>query len=143
MELKAEAIFAGEGTGDLLRLRAPLSFWGGIDQETGRISNVTHPDHNACIAGKVLAIPRMIGSSSSSSIMLELIRNGCAPAAIVVGEVDAILVVGCLVARELGMVAPPVLRMDVEAIARLPDGMLRAVAGTDGVAGIRRAAPSG
>ena len=143
MELKAEAIFAGEGTGDLLRLRAPLSFWGGIDQETGRISNVTHPDHNASIAGKVLAIPRMIGSSSSSSIMLELIRNGCAPAAIVVGEVDAILVVGCLVARELGMVAPPVLRMDVEAIARLPDGMLRAVAGTDGVAGISRAAPSG
>jgi len=143
MELKAEAIFPGDGTGSLLRLRAPLSFWGGIDAETGRVTNVTHPDHNASIAGKVLAIPRMIGSSSSSSIMLELIRNGCAPAAIVVGELDAILVVGCLVAREMGMVAPPVLRMDVEAIAGLPEGMLRAVAGPDGAARIGLAAPSG
>lgn len=41
--------------------------------------------------------------------MLELIRNGVAPAAVVMGTTDAILALGVLVGRELGYQTLPML----------------------------------
>jgi predicted aconitase with swiveling domain len=61
------------------------------------------------VTGRILVVPEPVGSSSSSAVLLELIRAGRAPAAIVLGRPDAILVVACLVAREMGWPAPPVL----------------------------------
>ena len=74
---------------------------------------------------------RTIGSSSSSAVMLELLRNRVAPAAIVVGRPDAILVLGILVAQELGYSTIPVVRLDRRDIARLAeaDGARATIAG--------------
>ena len=102
-------LFPGEAAGPLLALEAPLSFWGGVDPATGTIINPRHPQHGRSVAGTVLVMPEPIGSSSSSSVLLELIRNGKAPAGILLGRPDAILVLGCIVARELGWAAPPIL----------------------------------
>ena len=55
-------------------------------------------------------MPAARGSSSSSSILAELLRLGVGPSAIVLGEPDEILVVGSLAAGELyGAVCPVVL----------------------------------
>ena len=102
-------LFPGEAAGPLLVLRAPLSFWGGVDPATGCIIAVRHPQCGQSIAGTLLVVPDPIGSSSSSSVLLELIRLSLAPAGIVLGRPDAILVVGCIVAREMGYAPPPVL----------------------------------
>jgi predicted aconitase with swiveling domain len=107
--MSARILFPGKAEGPVLRLSAPLSFWGGIDPRTGRIVAVRHPEANRSVAGTILVVPSPIGSSSSSSVLLELVANGLAPAGIVLGAPDAILVVGCLVARELGHAAPPIL----------------------------------
>ena len=60
----------------------------------------------------MLFLPGTIGSSSASAVLLELIRAGLAPAAIVMHEPDAILLLGLIVAREMGWTAPPALKLD-------------------------------
>ena len=106
----------GEAEGDVLRLDVPLSFWGGVDAETGIVTQPRHPAHGESIAGKVLAVKRMAGSSSSSAIMLELIHRGKAPAAVLISEPDAILALGVLVAREMGYGSLPVLQCSCDAL---------------------------
>jgi predicted aconitase with swiveling domain len=111
--------------GRLLALSAPLSFWGGVDPKTGHIIQVRHPECGASLAGTVLALPGTIGSSSSSAVLLELIRNGIAPAALLMHEPDAILLIGCVVAGVMGWRAPPAFRLPGPEQAKLPAGRLR------------------
>lgn len=119
MELTGTAVCHGRAEGRLLVLRKPLSFWGGVDPLTGDIADPRHPQHGKGTTGRILVMERVIGSSSSSAIMLELLRNNVAPAAIVVAEPDAILVLGILVAGELGYSTIPLLRVGMEGIGRL------------------------
>ena len=119
--------FPGAAEGDLLVLAAPLSFWGGVSWETGAITNVRHPQEGEIVSGRVLAVPEPVGSSSSAAVLLELIRAGRAPAAIILGRPDAILVVGCLVAREMGWAAPPVILL--AGCETLPPGRVRVADG--------------
>jgi predicted aconitase with swiveling domain len=118
----------GEARGTLLRVSRPLSFWGGIDPDTGAIIDPHQPKRGTTIGGTILAIPTTVGSSSSSAIILELLRNGNAPAALVLGQVDAILTLGVVVAREMGYPTIPVLELSVEEIERLPEGRAVAIA---------------
>lgn len=107
----ATVLVPGRASGPLLALAEPLSLWGGVDPATGRIVEPRHADHGASIAGRILLMPAVRGSSSSSSILAELLRAGAGPLAIVLGEPDEILVVGAVVARELYGVECPVLRL--------------------------------
>ena len=108
--------------GELLRLTEPLSFWGGVDPKTGNIIQVRHAQAGQCIAGKVLALPGTIGSSSSSAVLLELIRVGRAPAALLMAEPDAILLIACLAAREMDWPAPPAFKLPAARQMRLAAG---------------------
>jgi predicted aconitase with swiveling domain len=63
-------------------------------------------------------MPAAIGSSSSSAVLLELIHNGCAPIALLLGEPDAILALGVIVAREMGYGTLPVVQCEVGALPR-------------------------
>ncbi|MDH5804017.1 MAG: DUF126 domain-containing protein [Gemmatimonadota bacterium] len=100
-------LFPGACTADSFVVRAPLSFWGGVDPTTGKIVDPRHPDFGRRVTDKILLIPDTVGSSSSSAILLELLRNSVAPAGIILGGVDAILVLGNLVAQELGVATIP------------------------------------
>lgn len=122
--VRGRVLVPGEGAGPLLRLRAPISFWGGVDPVTGRIADPRHPDHGRSVAGTVLLVPEAIGSSSSSAIMLELIRHGVAPAAVLMGRADAILALGVVVARELGYAAVPVVEVGLQEVAGWEDGQV-------------------
>ncbi|QDC02846.1 DUF521 domain-containing protein [Mesorhizobium sp. 8] len=112
-ETPSEILVSGApATGESLILTAPISFWGGVDAKTGRIADVRHPQHGESIAGKVLFLPGTIGSSSASAVLLELVHNGHAPAALVLHEPDAILLLGLIVAREMGWKTPPAVKLD-------------------------------
>jgi predicted aconitase with swiveling domain len=115
------AALAARGPG--LALSAPISFWGGVDPKTGRIADVRHPQHGVPITGTVLMLPGTIGSSSASAVLLELVHKGIAPAAIILHEPDAILLLGLLVAREMGWSHPPAFRLDRQRFAAF-DGRL-------------------
>ena len=98
---KAEALVAGSASGAPLRLDEPLSFWGGLEPATGLIVDRWHPQRQANVAGRILMMPAGRGSSSGSAALAEAIRLGMGPAAILLLERDAIVVVGALVAAEL------------------------------------------
>ncbi len=119
---RGRVLYPGSAEGPLLKLTAPLSFWGGVDPASGEIILGSHPERGRNVRGTVLALPEPIGSSSSSCVLLELIHNGVAPAALLLGEPDAILIVGCLVARELGLNPPPVLHVPPHILNGLPNG---------------------
>ena len=120
--VKGRVLVEGAARGPMLRLTHPISFWGGVDPVTGRIVDPRHPQHGCSIAGTVLAVPAAVGSSSSSAIGLELIREGKAPAAVLMGKADAILALGVVVARELGYETIPVVEAPVSSWADLEDG---------------------
>ena len=123
----------GEARGTLLRIRSPISFWGGVDPTTGQVSDPRHPNHGDEISGRILVVPATAGSSSSSAIMLELLRNGIAPAALIIARHDGILVLGVLVARELGYDTIPVLEVSTEFAESLPEGVEATIGPTDAI----------
>lgn len=112
MVLTAEVLIpGGPASGECLALTAPISFWGGVDPRSGLIIDARHPQRGQTIAGMVLALPGTIGSSSASAVLLELVHAGRAPAALLLDAPDAILLLGLVVAREMGWAAPPALRL--------------------------------
>ncbi|NKB57725.1 MAG: DUF126 domain-containing protein [Alphaproteobacteria bacterium] len=121
--LQGEVLIDGTAEGPLFRMAKPISFWGGVDPASGRVTDPRHPDHGASVSGTVLALSETIGSSSSSAVMLELIAAGLAPRALLLGRPDAILTLGVVVAREMEIGSIPVLRVPVEQLPQ--DGYAR------------------
>lgn len=130
--MRGRSLVSATAHGRILRLDAPISFWGGVDPDTGRILDGRHPQAAAELGGRIVVVPETVGSSSSSAIMLELMRTGNAPAGLVLGRVDAILVLGVIVGREMGYPVVPVVLMDdlrpdrfpQDAEAEIQDGMV-------------------
>jgi predicted aconitase with swiveling domain len=132
---EALTLVPGAASGPILRLDEPLSFWGGLDSATGTIIDRLHPQRGACVAGRILMMPTGRGSSSGSATLAEALRLGNGPAAILMQERDAIVVVGAMVAAELYGLACPVAVAngeDWEALAA--EARLTLEAGPDGAA---------
>ena len=91
----------GSATGEVLSCTEGLSFWGGVDPDTGRIIDVHHPRHGASVTGKILLMPSSRGSCSGSGVLLELSLNGLAPAAFIFCEPEEILTLGTLVSDRI------------------------------------------
>jgi uncharacterized protein len=108
MKICARSYAAGEAEALALVLAQPLSFWGGIDLETGRIIDRSHPDLGKTVTDLILVLPGGRGSSSSSSVLAECIRRRTAPAGIVLSVPDPILTVGAIVAQRLYTVRCPI-----------------------------------
>jgi len=117
MTLDAKVLIDGTARGEVLKLDAPICFWGGIDPITGRIADPNHPDFDRIVTEKILAIPWIVGSSSSSQLLLELMYKTNQPAAIILGETDTILGVASLVGREMAFGMVPILQMPLESLA--------------------------
>jgi predicted aconitase with swiveling domain len=141
--MKAEPILPGLAAGRVLRSARPLSFWGGVDPATGRITDPDNPHCGERLGGRVLMLAATRGSSSSSAVLLELIVSGQAPAAIVLGEIDAILGIGILVGRELGHAGPPLLRLAPAAQLGFASGDLATIAEDGTIARSEDAGPEG
>lgn len=114
----ARTLHPGSAAGRVLRLDEPLSFWGGVGED-GRVIDVHHPQHGSSLVGRVVVMGSGRGSSSSAAVLAERLRDGSAPAALVLGSCDTILVVGALVAAELYGVQLPIVQLDAEDLDRL------------------------
>jgi predicted aconitase with swiveling domain len=121
----SDVLVEGTADGEVLALDEPLSFWGGVHESSGIVIDTHHPQRGACVSGRILVMPSGRGSSSSSSVLAELIRAGVAPAAIVLGERDPIIALGALVAEALYGRTVPVVVLPPDEYARVA-GMGRA-----------------
>jgi predicted aconitase with swiveling domain len=123
--ISAEVLLGGPATAaHALALTAPISFWGGVDPKTGVIADARHPQSGQSIAGRALLVPATVGSSSAAAILLELVHAKLAPAAVILHEPDAILLLGLIVAKEMGWNTPIALRLDRNQFAALDGGEL-------------------
>lgn len=99
MTITGRVIFGGYAMGETLVSQMAISFYGGVDPETGIITEAGHDLEGQSIAGKVLVFPTGKGSTVGSYILYRLKRNGCAPAAIINAECETIIAVGCIIAE--------------------------------------------
>ena len=121
VSLTGRSLVAGAAQGALLFADVGLSFWGGVDASSGEVIDRHHSLSGEYLSGCVLAIPSGRGSCTGSSVLMELISNGHAPAALVLAEPDEILTLGVLVAQTIFARSLPVLCIGREAFATLGD----------------------
>lgn len=123
----AEVVVSGTASGEVLKSTEPLSFWGGYDASTGEILDRRHPLSGEIAAGRILAVPFTKGSSTTSAVLLEAIRAGKAPAALVSRGRDAFLSLASIVAEEMYRSPIPVLAATAEDFDRLRTGQRVAI----------------
>ena len=120
--LKGRALVPGSAEGIALVAKQPLSFWGGLDAATGEIIDRRHDRSGAVVTGRVLVLPSGKGSSTASAVLLDAIRAGTAPAAIILLRADPILALGSIVADEMYGRSVPVVVLPADAFAALREG---------------------
>ena len=121
-ETKHRVIIPGSARGELLVANEPLSFWGGYDYHTGEIIDRRHPLSGKIAAGKILALPFTRGSSTTTAVLLEAVRAGTAPAAILTTGVDSFFALASIVADEMYGEPIPLVALTSDEFARLETG---------------------
>jgi len=96
--VKGRIIKEGRAVGIALVSREPLTFFGGVDPETGMVTERGHELEGECIAGRILVFPKGKGSTVGSYTLYRLRAKGLAPAGIINAESEAVLAVGAIIA---------------------------------------------
>jgi predicted aconitase with swiveling domain len=128
MILHGRSVIPGQAKGVALVSGEPLSFWGGYDYRTGTIIDQRHPLAGACAAGRVLALPFTRGSSTTTAVLLEAVKAGTAPAAILTTALDAFFALASIVADEMYAQPIPLVLLNEEDFACLQSGQVVSVA---------------
>lgn len=97
--MKGRSIFEGSIEGEALVTDIGISFYGGVDPDSGEILEVGHPLQGQSIADKILVFPRAKGSTVGSYTIYRLKKNGAAPRAIVNAECDTVVAVGAIMSE--------------------------------------------
>ncbi len=120
--LQGKVIIRGEARGKALVSDEPLSFWGGYDWKTGEIIDRRHVLSGSIAKGKILAVPFTRGSSTTTAVLLEAIRAGTAPAAILTTDTDFFFALASVVAEELYRSPLPLIALAESDFATLRTG---------------------
>jgi len=99
MTLQGRPIYPGQIEGEALCTTQGISFFGGVDPDSGVVVENEHELAGQSIAGKILVFPTGKGSTVGSYTLYRLKKNGRAPAAIVNAECETITAVGCIIAE--------------------------------------------
>lgn len=88
-----------------------ISFFGGVNPDTGIIMEKGHELEGKCIKGKILVFPGGKGSTVGSVLLYRLMKNGVAPAGMIMKDAEPIVAVGAIVSE-----IPTVDRIDISRI---------------------------
>jgi predicted aconitase with swiveling domain len=120
--IQGKPVVQGCAQGEALVSNEPLSFWGGYDYHTGEITDRRHPLSGSIASGRILAVPFTRGSSTTSAVLLEAVRAGSAPAAILTTGVDSFFALASIVANELYARPIPIIAVSPQDFATLRTG---------------------
>ena len=120
--IAGRAVVDGAAEGEALVTGDPLSFWGGYDFRTGEIIDRHHPLVGVRAGGRILAVPFSKGSSTTTAVLLEAVRAGTAPAAIVTTGVDPFFALASIVADAMFGRPFPVVALEASDFALLRTG---------------------
>lgn len=97
MEMKGRIINKGSVEGEALVSKDPISFYGGVDPETGKIADKDNELDGVSVKGKVLVFPFGKGSTVGPYTIYQLAKLGTAPKAMINSECETIVAVGCII----------------------------------------------
>ena len=126
--LSGRPVIPGQAKGLALVSSEPLSFWGGYDYQTGTIIDRRHPLAGECAAGRVLALPFTRGSSTTTAVLLEAVKAGTAPAAILTTAPDSFFALASIVADEMYAKSIPLVVLAEADFTQLQTGQMVSVA---------------
>ena len=128
MRLKGRSIYRGYTEGEALVTSMGISFFGGVDPESGIIVERDHQLAGQSIAGKILVFPTGKGSTVGSYTLYRLKKAGLAPLAIVNAECEPITAVGCIISD--------IPCVDHVQVSRISTGMRLVLDGDQGIVDI-------
>jgi len=99
MKLKGRKIYKGTTTGKAIVTKDGISFYGGVDPDTGLVVEVGHELEGRSVSGKILVFPTGKGSTVGSYTMYRMKKNNTAPLAIINEKIDTIIAVGCIISE--------------------------------------------
>ena len=99
MKLQGRKIYQGAASGEALVTSMGISFFGGVDPDTGVVVEKGHELEGQSISRRILVFPSGKGSTVGSYTLYRLKMNGVAPAAIINAECETITAVGCIIAE--------------------------------------------
>lgn len=99
MELKGRIISKGTVQEEALVTSQPISFYGGVDPNTGEILEKGHELKKQSIKGKILVFPNGKGSTVGSYTLYRLKKNGVAPAGMINRECETVVAVGAIISE--------------------------------------------
>lgn len=128
MILRGRKVVGGSAEGLALVSSDPVSFYGGVDPDTGFITEPGHVCYGESISGKIFVFPTGKGSTVGSYIIYRMKKQGTAPVAIINVETEAILATGCVISG-----IPLIDKLDADPLKSLETGMKLRVVGDDGL----------
>ncbi|MCX8153290.1 MAG: DUF126 domain-containing protein [Candidatus Bathyarchaeota archaeon] len=99
MEMKGRVIFKGKAEGEALVTTQPISFYGGVDPNTGEVIDKDHELRGQSVKGKILVFPTGKGSTVGSYTLYRMKKNGTAPSGIINQECETIVAVGAIISE--------------------------------------------
>jgi len=97
--LRGRVVVEGHASGQALVSAEPIGFLGGVDPDTGLVTEKGHVLEGQSVAGRILVFPFGKGSTVGSYTIYRLARAGLAPNAIINLEGEPIVAVGALIAN--------------------------------------------
>jgi predicted aconitase with swiveling domain len=98
-QLKGRIIYKGKAQAEALVTSQPISFYGGVDPNTGVVLEKGHELQGQSVKGKILVFPQGKGSTVGSYTLYRLKKNGVAPAGMVNKETETIVAVGAIISE--------------------------------------------
>ncbi|MHA2053876.1 MAG: DUF126 domain-containing protein, partial [Candidatus Hodarchaeales archaeon] len=95
--LSGRKIYKGKATGEALVTKDGISFYGGVDPETGIVVEKGHELEGQSINDKILVFPSGKGSTVGSYVIYQMAKTGKGPKALVLQDCEAIVAVGCII----------------------------------------------
>ncbi|MFX1281380.1 MAG: DUF126 domain-containing protein [Promethearchaeota archaeon] len=129
MKFSGRTIYKGIAEAEAIVTKDGISFYGGVDPDTGKVVEVGHELEGQTVSGKILVFPTGKGSTVGSYTMYRMKKNKTAPAAIVNKEIDTIIAVGCIISE-----IPCVDKIDID---HLKTGQKLFVNGSDGTVEVK------
>ena len=99
LTFSARVIKSGVAEDEALVSPEPIGFLGGVDGQTGIVTEGGHFLEGACVAGRILVFPTGKGSTVGSYVLYQLATAGMAPAAIINAESEPIVAVGAIISE--------------------------------------------
>jgi phosphomecalonate degydratase small subunit len=99
LKLTGRTIFEGKAEGLALVSLTPMSFYGGVNPDTGEVVELGNELRGRSVKDRVLVFPHGKGSTVGSYIMYRLAKNGVAPRAIVNAKCETIVAVGAIISE--------------------------------------------